>query len=120
MATISKSELNEASVLKILKYKTHPDLLGGVKEFIDPIPLGDFVVEEDDDDRYIQVTYTMKSRLDLISYVAYGSVWYWWVIAAANNIFDPWTDLRVGDQIRIPTLSRVLEALRKYRKKDEE
>jgi len=46
-----------------------------------------------------------EGRPDLLSYEVYGSVDYWWVICAANNIIDPFEQLIAGKQIRIPIIT---------------
>jgi len=43
-------------------------------------------------------------RLDAIAYKYYGNYQLWWVIAVANNILDPFTELKIGQTIRIPYL----------------
>lgn len=45
-----------------------------------------------------------EGRLDLVSYRCYGTHKYWWVIALANNIIDPF-DISYGTILRIPSLS---------------
>lgn len=50
---------------------------------------------------YHVVEETEKDRLDLIAYKYYLDTSYWWVIAMANNIVDPFI-LTVGTTIKIP------------------
>lgn len=52
-------------------------------------------------DYYHLVTVVDVLRLDLIAYKYYTNVEYWWIIAAANNILDPF-NLTVGTILRIP------------------
>lgn len=59
-----------------------PDILDGVQTAIHVLCLGE--------------------RLDTLAYQYYGDPDYWWVIALANRIMDPFT-LPVGQQLRIPT-----------------
>lgn len=47
------------------------------------------------------------SRLDLIANTYYKTPLLWWVIAQANNIYDPITPLTVGTVLRIPTLENL-------------
>lgn len=61
-------------------------------------------IEEKDSDKYITVDSTNNNRLDIISYNNYGFSTYWWVLAIANNIIDPF-DIPLGTIIRIPPLS---------------
>jgi Bacterial Ig-like domain (group 3) len=47
-------------------------------------------------------------RLDIISYVEYGVMDYWWYIALANNLYDPIADpVQAGVQLRIPPISNI-------------
>ena len=62
-------------------------------------------IEESDKDRYHEVTYK-NDRLDKISYEYYGDASYWWIIAKANNIIDPF-DLTLGTMLRIPNINSV-------------
>jgi hypothetical protein len=52
-------------------------------------------------DFYHQVTVVDVLRLDLIAYKYYTNVEYWWIIAAANSILDPF-NLVIGTILRIP------------------
>lgn len=54
-------------------------------------------------DQYIVVTKDEENRLDKISLQHYSTPRYWWVIALANYIIDPF-DVPVGTQLRIPPL----------------
>ena len=46
-------------------------------------------------------------RLDQIAHKYYGSYIYWWVIAYANHIHDPYVPREIGDVIRIPDLTKI-------------
>ncbi len=61
-------------------------------------------IENNDSDLYITVDNINMNRLDIISYNYYGYSTYWWVIALANNIIDPF-DIPLGTVLRIPPLS---------------
>ena len=54
-------------------------------------------------DEYFIVTKIEEDRLDIISYKYYNTPKYWWVIAMANYIFDPF-DIPVGTKLRIPPI----------------
>lgn len=41
-------------------------------------------------------------RPDLIAYRTYGKMNYWWIILKVNSIEDIWTDLKVGDVLKLP------------------
>ena len=59
-----------------------PDLLDGVNTF-------DHIIQGGE-------------RLDVIAHKYYGDEDYWWIIALANRIMDPFT-LEVGRRLRIPS-----------------
>lgn len=61
------------------------------------------VIEETTEDTYVTVTNETENRLDMIAYTYYGSARYWWVVALANYIKDPF-DVKVGMTLRIPPL----------------
>ena len=65
-------------------------------------------VSESNSDLYITVDNTNSNRLDTISYIYYGYSTYWWVIALANNIIDPFK-VPYGTVLRIPPLSSLYE-----------
>ena len=46
----------------------------------------------------------MDSRPDLISNNVYGTPNYWWLICTANNIIDPFEELKAGKTIKIPII----------------
>lgn len=58
-------------------------------------------------DVYYTVPLAQEGRLDLISYQFYGSCLYWWAIAYASNIYDPFS-VRAGDVVRIPSLTSIV------------
>lgn len=53
------------------------------------------------EDSYFTVTNVEEGRLDIIASRFYGTPRFWWVIAMANNIIDPF-DVPVGVTLRIP------------------
>lgn len=55
-------------------------------------------------DRYVTVDRHNENRIDVISFEMYGSSLYWWVIALANNIVDPFI-IPLGSILRIPQIS---------------
>ena len=59
------------------------------------------------DDRYVEVTTGTAGRLDLISHSFYGTPRFWWVIAVANDLFDPIADTTVGLLLRCPSPTRL-------------
>ena len=71
---------------------------------------------KDRGDVYLTVTQDYLYRWDLLAYKAYGDYTLWWVIAEYNNIRDPLFDMKIGQTIVIPQLSRVLAAINKLGK----
>ena len=55
-------------------------------------------------DKYYTVEMVSENRLDMIASSYYNSPRYWWVIALANGIDDPF-DVPKGTLLRIPPLS---------------
>lgn len=64
-------------------------------------------VPKDTHDRLHVVTPKDEYRIDLIAEEHYDNWLLWWVIAAANDVFDPIRDLTIGTVLRIPSLMRV-------------
>lgn len=57
-----------------------------------------------DEDAYHVVTHSEVNRLDLISNNHYGTPDYWWAIALANNMIDPFI-VSEGVMLRLPSLT---------------
>ena len=49
------------------------------------------------------ITMIDENRLDMVATSYYGTPRYWWVIALANNIIDPF-EVPVGTELRIPLI----------------
>lgn len=64
--------------------------------------------------RYYRIQEEDIMRPDLISYKAYQSVSYWWLIAFINNINNPFTDMEVGNLIKIPNTIDIYDFYKKY------
>lgn len=60
-------------------------------------------IDESAEDNFFTVTESEENRLDLVSYSYYGTPNYWWVIAIANYIIDPF-NVPVGTNLRIPPI----------------
>jgi hypothetical protein len=63
---------------------------------------------------YYLVMETDLMRPDMISYKNYGTVNYWWIICLVNNIFDPFNDLFIGQQLKIPNALDIFEFYKQY------
>lgn len=66
-------------------------------------------VKESSTDKYITVDNIKTNRLDIISAEQYKTPIYWWVLAMANNIIDPFS-IPLGTVIRVPSLSVLYES----------
>lgn len=55
-------------------------------------------------DRYHEVKSFEEGRLDIIANRYYNNALLWWVIAEANDIFDPITEVTAGRDLRIPSI----------------
>ena len=64
-------------------------------------------VKESSSDVYYTVVLETENRLDIIANEYYDSPRYWWVIALANEIMDPF-DIPMGTVLRIPPVSSVV------------
>lgn len=57
------------------------------------------------------IVYTVENfyegRLDLIASVFYNEPRYWWIIAQYNNILDPFSEVKAGLELNIPSASRI-------------
>lgn len=56
-------------------------------------------------DDYYTVQGDRQGRLDLISQDLYGTTDLWWLIAWANNIIDPFSEVPAGIRLVIPPQS---------------
>lgn len=58
-------------------------------------------IDESNEDLYIVTDISNANRLDILAQNYYSDAKFWWVIAIANNIIDPF-DVPVGTRLRIP------------------
>lgn len=98
---VRPSQFDKYKNCKILIDKDTKDMLLETRD-IDKIKL-------DPNDMYHTVDANEVSRLDLIAYKYYGNPLLWWVIAQANDIYDPLVYPKSGDIIRIPALSKMYD-----------
>ena len=68
-----------------------------------------YKIVESDGDIIYTITDKTKNRLDVIASMYYRNPQYWWIIAIANDIIDPLTELKIGTTIRIPPLLSIYE-----------
>ena len=60
-------------------------------------------IDESNEDFYVTVTKREENRLDIIANDHLNSPRFWWVVALANDITDPF-NLPVGTRLRIPSM----------------
>lgn len=70
-------------------------------------------IPETSQDVFLIVTGEHIKRPDSIAEQTYGSPELWWVIMDINNIREPLFDLEVGQELRIPPLAIILDAIEK-------
>lgn len=68
-------------------------------------------IEENERDRYFEVTAEFAHRPDLISLYFYGTEQFYWVIAFANKLSEPFAQTRVGLRLRIPDRDTVFQTI---------
>lgn len=61
-------------------------------------------IKESKEDIYHMVTASEENRLDIISNKYYNTPVYWWALAIANDMIDPYI-VEIGSMIRIPPIS---------------
>lgn len=59
------------------------------------------------------ITESDLDRMDLLAYKFYGDVTLWWVLCLFNKIHNPLTDMVIGQILKIPKKSLVIEAMTK-------
>ena len=63
---------------------------------------------------YYQIVESDVMRPDMISYKAYGTVNYWWLILYVNDIEDPLNDMVSGTVIKIPNIIDIYSFYKSY------
>lgn len=66
------------------------------------------IIKESRNDTFYTVSEKESNRLDIIANKFYGFSLYWWVIAAANNIQDPF-DIPLDTVLRIPVFQTLYD-----------
>lgn len=61
------------------------------------------IIDKSNEDQYFTVSIAEQGRLDIIASKYYNTPRFWWVIALANNIIDPF-DVPVDTVLRIPSI----------------
>lgn len=61
------------------------------------------IIDKSNEDQYFTVSIAEQGRLDIIASKYYNTPRFWWVIALANNIIDPF-DVPVDTVLRIPAI----------------
>ena len=61
------------------------------------------IIDKSNEDQYFTVSIAEQGRLDIIASKYYNTPRFWWVIALANYILDPF-DVPVDTVLRIPSI----------------
>ena len=76
-----------------------------IKDLSSSIPWNKFILNMDNlEFDYAYIPDGVENRADLISFSAYGTAGYWWLILLANNIEDAYSGLPKGKLLRLPKL----------------
>ena len=94
--TKSKDTMNRYKNCKILKDVATSELLLSIRPEI--------TIARSNDDIWHRVKINEVCRLDLLAYKYYNNALYWWIIADANNIYNPLEEIAPGTLVRIPSL----------------
>lgn len=81
---------------KILKDRETGETLLATREITE--------ISKKSDDLYHRISSHEVNRLDILAHIYYKNPLLWWVIAQANNIYDPLLPIEIGTLIRIPSL----------------
>ena len=65
------------------------------------------IFKQSNDDGVYRVSSGEENRLDIISFNIYGTPIYWWLLAKASFIQNPF-DVPVGTLVRVPSLPKIL------------
>lgn len=65
-------------------------------------------IPESDDDTYHIVKFNEEGRLDIIANDYYNNSSYWWILAIANEMIDPFS-FKKGIMLRVPPMSSVVK-----------
>lgn len=63
---------------------------------------------------YFKVKEVDLQRPDLISDKVYGTVKYWWLILSFNGIQNPFTDIQIGDLLKMPNILDIYDFYKRY------
>lgn len=88
-------------------------------EVLDHLGAGyNLIFDQDIQFEEFMISESNAGRLDIISWLSYQTVDYWWVIGYFNGIVNPFYELTPGRIIRIPDKSTIDFALQQSVQKD--
>lgn len=64
---------------------------------------------------YTYIRENEYARPDILSLRVFGTPNYWWFIMWFNGFGDPWHDMMPDTLVKVPQLSRVENAIKKYK-----
>lgn len=92
----------------VSRYSTTRRITDDVSKKIFHETFNQYTIPETADDLYVTVSKISENRLDILATQFYGYPMYWWVLAMANNIIDPF-NLEIGSVVRVPPLRALYE-----------
>lgn len=92
----------------VSRYQTYRRIRSEDDNYVYHETINQDVIEQSDSDIFITVDNITENRLDKIALNYYGISVYWWIIALANNIIDPFT-VPIGTVLRIPPISSLYD-----------
>lgn len=66
--------------------------------------MNNYKIPEYSEEKRYTVSNKFQNRLDIISLMFYKTPEFWWIIAIANDIIDPLTEIKEGTVLRIPDI----------------
>ncbi len=98
-------ENNEYSTIS--RYQILREILEGKDRYLETY--NQVIIPDSDEDVYHVVSQGEENRLDIIAQNYYGESSYWWAIALANELLDPFI-VEVGTMVRIPPRTSLVDS----------
>lgn len=107
---IGANPLTKVSLSRISRYRStliYPDLGPSFGRF----SLNRFSIPSSQDDAFHKVNQGERFRLDIIAWKRYDNPLFWWVLALANGIRNPFVEPDLDTILRVPSLDRIISTL---------
>lgn len=90
--------------INLSRYKNTDRIFDSKNDVYYHSTVNDCVIPETVNDTYVTIIKQTENRLDIIANNVYGYAPYWWILAIANDVVDPF-DIPMGTKLRCPPLS---------------